>query len=194
MIVTCRQRRRSCESDNGGPTRTVTFGGRRTRVTSGIRADRGQTFSVPHNPIGTTTAPVEAASRAVPVLPFSSGSKNVGPTRDGALRQDDDDFAGPQGRFGRSQRLIRPVAPVHRDATDGPRHDAHHRRIENLLLAQETDGTADPGGDEGERRHVEVTPMVGGQQDGPFDGMCSSPEMSKRRVGERRRPDERRSR
>ncbi len=179
------------ESDTGEPTRTVTIGGCRIRVISGIRADRGQTFSVPHNPIGTTTAPVDAASRAVPVFPLNAGSKKSAPARDRALGQHDDDLAGAQGRFGRAQRLVRSPAPVHRDATDGPCHEAHHGCVENLLFAQETNGTPHPGGNEGECRHVEVTPMVGGQQDRPFRRDVLESRDVEARVGERRRPDER---
>ena len=63
------------DSGTGRPTRTVTLGGLRTRVKSGTRAERGQTFSVPQIPTGTTVAPVDAASLAVPVLPCSTGSK-----------------------------------------------------------------------------------------------------------------------
>ena len=63
----------------GLPTRTVTVGGLRTRVKSGRRAERGQTSSVPHSATGTTVAPVAAASRAVPVLPCSTGSKKSYP-------------------------------------------------------------------------------------------------------------------
>ena len=63
------------ESGTGVPTRTVTLGGLRTSVKSGTRAERGHTFSVPQSPTGTTVAPVDAASRAVPVLPCSTGSK-----------------------------------------------------------------------------------------------------------------------
>ena len=47
--------------------------------TLGTRAARGQTCSVPHTPIGTTGAPVMAASRAAPLLPLSTGSKNASP-------------------------------------------------------------------------------------------------------------------
>ena len=53
----------------GSPTRIRTVGGFATAVTAGTRAARGQTASVPHSPMGTTGAPVIAASRAQPVLP-----------------------------------------------------------------------------------------------------------------------------
>ena len=67
------------DSATGWPTLMVTRGGCRTRVKSGVRADRAQTFSVPQIPTGITTAPVAAARRAVPVFPFKMGSKNASP-------------------------------------------------------------------------------------------------------------------
>ncbi len=63
------------DSGTGRPTRTVTLGGFRTSVKSGVRAERAHTLSVPHSPTGTTGAPVDAARRAVPVLPCRTGSK-----------------------------------------------------------------------------------------------------------------------
>ncbi len=75
MMVTVSALASVSDSGTGRPTRTVTLGGLRTRVKSGTRAERGQTFSVPQIPTGTTVAPVDAASLAVPVLPCSTGSK-----------------------------------------------------------------------------------------------------------------------
>ncbi len=48
-------------------------------ITSGKRALRGQTFSVPQSPTGITGTRVWAARRAAPQRPLSSGSKNAGP-------------------------------------------------------------------------------------------------------------------
>ena len=71
--------RRRPSPATGGPTRTVTVGAPSTLASFGRRAERGQTASVFHRPTGTTAAPVEAASRAAPVLPWSTGSKKACP-------------------------------------------------------------------------------------------------------------------
>ena len=67
------------DSSSGWPILMVTRGGCRTRVKAGVRAERAHTFSGPQSPTGMTIAPVAAASRAVPVLPFNAGSKNASP-------------------------------------------------------------------------------------------------------------------
>ena len=79
MIATVSATGSSRPRATGCPTSTVTRGGCCTAVISGTREARGQTRSVPHTPIGTTGAPVWAASRAVPVRPFRTGSKNSAP-------------------------------------------------------------------------------------------------------------------
>ena len=58
------------------PTRTVTGC---DPIMLGTLDERGQTASVPERPTGTTGAPVEAARRAAPVLPWRTGSKKASP-------------------------------------------------------------------------------------------------------------------
>ncbi len=79
MIVSVSFRALLSDSATGLPSRTDTVGGLHTSLTSGVRDERGHTFSVPHRPTGTTVAPVEAARRAVPVLPRRTGSKKSYP-------------------------------------------------------------------------------------------------------------------
>ena len=102
----------------GAPTVTVTRGGWGRVVMMGTLDDRGQTRSVPHSPMGTTGAPVSAASRAVPVWPRSTGSKNASPAGNGPLGQHDDHLAGPQGRGGLAHRLGRAGTALDGDAAE----------------------------------------------------------------------------
>ena len=126
-----------------------------------------------------------------PRLSLQDGIEERLTPRDGALRQHDDHLARPQRRFGRPQRLIGPAAPVDRDPPDGPGDGADHRGVEDLLLAQEPHRPAQPGGHEGECRHVEVAPVIGGQQDRPLRRDVIDAGEIEARVGERRRADER---
>ena len=178
-------------SESGSPTRTVTVGGRNTKVTSGVRADRGHTLSVPQIPMGMTGAPVEAARRAVPVLPLQLGVEERRATGDGPLRQHQHDLARPQGRVGGAQRLVRSATPFHGDPPQGPGDGPDHRRVEDLLLAHEPRRPAQPGDQEGECRHVEVAPMVGGQQDGATPGDVLHSADVKAGIGEPGGPHER---
>ena len=67
-----------------------------------------------------------------------------------------------------AQRLVRPAPPVDRDArpTPGPPSPTSGR-VEQLALGQEAHRPAEPAGHHGQRRHVEVAAVVGGQQDRP---------------------------
>ena len=111
------------------PTRTVTCGGWRTRVTSGTADERGHTCSVPHSPTGHHRgAGRRRPAGPCPSCPCSTGSKKASPRGMVPCGQDDDDLAGLAAppRPSRSG-CVRPAAPVDRDAADGPGQLARRR-------------------------------------------------------------------
>ena len=83
------------------------------------------------------------------------------------------------------------TASVHRDPADGPGQLADDGRVEDLLLGQEAHGPADAGGHQTEGGHVEVAPVVGGQQHGPPIGDVLDARDLEAGVGKGSRPEER---
>ncbi len=128
--------------------------------TSGNRAFRGQTFSVPHRPTGMTGTRVLAARRAAPHRPLSSGSKNAGPRGIVPWGMSGDQLAGGQ-RVGRGlQRLVGAGPPVDPDAAHGLGDVADDRGVEDLLLAQEAHRPALLGQGHAHDQGVEVAAVV----------------------------------
>ena len=111
---------------------------------------------------------------------------------DGALGQDDDHLAGPQGGAW-------PVAigspgagvPVDRDPTEGPGQLADHRGVEQLLFAHEAHRAADPGGHQGQGGHVEVAAVVGDEDHRTLGRDVLDPVDGEAGVGEGLGPHER---
>ena len=148
------------DSATGLPTRTRTVGGLRTSVKSGTRAERGHTFSVPHNPTGTTVAPVDGGQAGRSRLAVQLRVEEVTATGDRALREHDHDLARLQGGLRVAQRLARATAPVDADAADGPGDRADDGGVEDLLLPEEAHRAADLPGDQRQGGHVEIAPVV----------------------------------
>ena len=140
MLAQCRQRHRrpsraQVERRRGRPARR-TVGGESRFVTRGSVEDRGQTASVFQSPTGMTGAPVLAASRAAPVLPFSSGSKNafLAGWCPAAGRRCPRPLEHPLGRPERSSRI---AGTLHREYRRTPGRSGRRRGVEELLLAEE---------------------------------------------------------
>ena len=85
-------------------------------------------------PIGTTGALVMAASRAAPVFPRSTGSKNALAARDGRLREKGDDLTRTERGGGALEGLGAAGTPVDPDPAEGRREGAEDGYVEDLLL------------------------------------------------------------
>ena len=149
----------------GLPTRTVTVGGLRTRVKSGRRAERGQTFSVPHERDRHDGGAGRRGQARRAGLAVEHRIEEVVPTRD-----------GPCGRTMTTSPAFKAASaarsgwpdPLPRSTAIPPMaHAMHpdHRGVEDLLLAEEAHRSPDLAGDEGRRGDVEVAPVVRRQQD-----------------------------
>src|SRR5258708_27035926 len=91
--------------------------------------------------------------------------EEVVPARDRALREDDHPLARLECGLGITQRPARPAAAIDRDATDGASDHPDDRCVEDLLLAEEAHWSPDIPGHKSQRGHVEVAPVVRGEQD-----------------------------
>ena len=142
---------------------TDTLGGSVTFHRFGILALRGHTFSVPHNPMGITGAPLICARRAAPHRPFSTGSKKARPrgiVPCGIIATISPASSAASASL-RGSSL--PGPPLDADAAHGPGHVADDGGVEHLLLPQEAHGPTPLGDGEADRGDVEVAAMVGAQ-------------------------------
>ena len=178
-------------SGTGGPTLTVTRGGCWRAVTLGTFDDRGQTRSVPHRPDGDDRcAGLGGQPGRAGVADQDRVEERLAPGN-GPLGEDDDHLAGPQGGGGPAHRVRRAAAPVDLDAAQGPGQAAHHGGVEHLLLGHEPHRPAQAGGHDPDGGHVEVAPVVGGQQHRAGSaGCCSMPSSVEPGVGEGLGPEE----
>src|SRR5437764_1502035 len=77
-------------------------------------------------------------------------------------------LARGQRPFGLLQRPVGPAASLDPDAAQRTSQRTDHRRVEHLLLAEEAERPAGAGDGDADRGGVEVAPVVGHDDAGPF--------------------------